>query len=126
MAKQQSVTLVDDLDGGKAAETVRFGLDGALYEIAPKQTECQRTAQISHRLGRPRPKSEADTRPWPTDQETRRLNRGHSGTDPRVGQSERCGAIGAGQDPGHRFGPVHFSKLVVGVTRLRPEELKIE
>ena len=33
MARQQSVTLVDDLDGGKAAETVRFGLDGALYEI---------------------------------------------------------------------------------------------
>jgi hypothetical protein len=33
MAKQQSVTLVDDLDGGKAAETVRFGIDGVLYEI---------------------------------------------------------------------------------------------
>ena len=33
MAKQQSVTLVDDLDGGKAAETVRFGIDGAMYEI---------------------------------------------------------------------------------------------
>ena len=33
MAKQQSVTLVDDLDGGKASETVRFGIDGVLYEI---------------------------------------------------------------------------------------------
>ncbi|MGS0688319.1 histone-like nucleoid-structuring protein Lsr2 [Nakamurella sp. GG22] len=33
MAKQQSVTLVDDLDGGKAAETLRFGLDGVLYDI---------------------------------------------------------------------------------------------
>ena len=33
MAHQTSVTLVDDLDGGKAAETVTFGLDGASYEI---------------------------------------------------------------------------------------------
>ena len=33
MAHQTSVTLVDDLDGGKAAETVSFGLDGASYEI---------------------------------------------------------------------------------------------
>ena len=33
MAHQTSVTLVDDLDGGKAAETVVFGLDGANYEI---------------------------------------------------------------------------------------------
>ena len=33
MAKQQSVTLVDDLDGGRAAETVRFGIDGVVYEI---------------------------------------------------------------------------------------------
>ena len=33
MAQQRSVILVDDLDGGKAAETVGFGLDGALYTI---------------------------------------------------------------------------------------------
>jgi hypothetical protein len=33
VAQQRSVTLVDDLDGGKAAETVVFGLDGALYTI---------------------------------------------------------------------------------------------
>ena len=33
MAQQRSVTLVDDLDGGKAAETVSFGVDGALYTI---------------------------------------------------------------------------------------------
>ncbi len=33
MAKRQSVALVDDLDGGKAAETVRFGIDGVHYEI---------------------------------------------------------------------------------------------
>lgn len=33
MAQQTSVTLVDDIDGGKAAETVKFGLDGSNYEI---------------------------------------------------------------------------------------------
>ena len=33
MAQQTTVTLTDDLDGGKAAETVTFGLDGRSYEI---------------------------------------------------------------------------------------------
>ncbi|RIJ77054.1 Lsr2 family protein [Nakamurella silvestris] len=33
MAKQTTVTLIDDLDGGKAEETIRFGLEGNQYEI---------------------------------------------------------------------------------------------
>lgn len=33
MAQKVQVLLVDDLDGGEAAETVRFGLDGTNYEI---------------------------------------------------------------------------------------------
>lgn len=33
MARQESITLIDDIDGGKADETVSFGLDGAQYEI---------------------------------------------------------------------------------------------
>ena len=33
MAQQVQVVLVDDLDGGKAAETVSFALDGVSYEI---------------------------------------------------------------------------------------------
>lgn len=33
MAQQMTVTYLDDLDGGKAAETVTFGLDGASYEM---------------------------------------------------------------------------------------------
>jgi hypothetical protein len=33
MARQQSVSLTDDLDGSKAVETIRFGLDGISYEI---------------------------------------------------------------------------------------------
>jgi hypothetical protein len=33
MARKTVVHLEDDLDGGKADETVRFSLDGRLYEI---------------------------------------------------------------------------------------------
>ena len=33
MAQKITVTLEDDLDGGPADETVRFGLDGAGYEV---------------------------------------------------------------------------------------------
>jgi hypothetical protein len=33
VAQQTSVSLVDDLDGSSAAETVAFGLDGSSFEI---------------------------------------------------------------------------------------------
>ncbi|MEU2872955.1 Lsr2 family protein [Streptomyces olivoreticuli] len=33
MAQRVVVTLADDIDGGEAAETVSFGLDGKSYEI---------------------------------------------------------------------------------------------
>jgi hypothetical protein len=33
MAQQVLVSLVDDIDGSEAAETVTFGLDGVSYEI---------------------------------------------------------------------------------------------
>jgi hypothetical protein len=33
MAQKHIVQLIDDLDGGEAAETVTFGIDGASYEI---------------------------------------------------------------------------------------------
>ncbi|QSB15055.1 Lsr2 family protein [Natronosporangium hydrolyticum] len=33
MAKQTITKLIDDLDKGEADETVKFGLDGVLYEI---------------------------------------------------------------------------------------------
>ncbi len=33
MAMKQTITLVDDLDGGEADRTVRFALDGIEYEI---------------------------------------------------------------------------------------------
>ncbi|SOD70539.1 Lsr2 protein [Jatrophihabitans sp. GAS493] len=33
MARRVNVTLVDDIDGSDAVETVSFGLDGSAYEI---------------------------------------------------------------------------------------------
>ena len=33
MAQRVDISLVDDLDGGEATETVAFGLDGTAYEI---------------------------------------------------------------------------------------------
>ena len=33
MAQKVQTLLIDDLDGGQAEDTVRFGLDGAEYEI---------------------------------------------------------------------------------------------
>jgi hypothetical protein len=33
MAKKTQVVLIDDIDGGRADETVRFALDGQAYEI---------------------------------------------------------------------------------------------
>jgi hypothetical protein len=33
MAQRTQVILEDDIDGGKASETVAFGLDGRMYEI---------------------------------------------------------------------------------------------
>ncbi|KAA2262320.1 Lsr2 family protein [Solihabitans fulvus] len=33
MAQKVTVTLVDDLDGSQAVETVEFGLDGVAYQI---------------------------------------------------------------------------------------------
>lgn len=33
MAQKVKIILIDDLDGGEADETVRFGLDGAQFEI---------------------------------------------------------------------------------------------
>lgn len=33
MATQTTITLIDDIDGSAAVETVEFGLDGASYEV---------------------------------------------------------------------------------------------
>ncbi len=46
MAQKIQTLLIDDLDGGEAESTVRFGLDGAEYEIdlSTKNAEALRKA----------------------------------------------------------------------------------
>ncbi|MCE3556229.1 Lsr2 family protein [Pseudonocardia sp. RS11V-5] len=46
MAKQTTVTLIDDLDGGEAEEQVEFSVDGKSYEIdlSTKNSEKLREA----------------------------------------------------------------------------------
>ncbi len=41
MAQKVTVVLEDDLDGGQAAESVRFGFDGAEYEIDLSSTNAR-------------------------------------------------------------------------------------
>ena len=63
MAKETFTKLIDDLDGGEAQETVKFGLDGHSYEIdlSTKNANKLRTAlapylEVGTRVsGRPSP-----------------------------------------------------------------------
>jgi hypothetical protein len=60
MAQRVVVTLSDDIDGGEAAETVAFGLDGKAYEIDLSAANADRLrAALSPYLqaGRKRSKS---------------------------------------------------------------------
>ncbi|MHA7154245.1 histone-like nucleoid-structuring protein Lsr2 [Arthrobacter sp. TMN-50] len=41
MAQELKILLIDDLDGGEADETVRFGLDGVQYEIDLSKTHAK-------------------------------------------------------------------------------------
>lgn len=49
MAKSFVIELIDDLDGSKATETVRFGLDGTEYEIDLGQRNAEELRTV---LGR--------------------------------------------------------------------------
>ncbi|MEW2633982.1 Lsr2 family protein [Streptomyces sp. NPDC048389] len=71
MAQRVVVTLSDDIDGGEAAETVEFGLDGKSYEIdlnpsnakklrkalAPYMAAGRRQVTGGRRDGRERPRA---------------------------------------------------------------------
>ena len=46
MAQKIQVLLVDDIDRGTAAETVTFGLDGAVYEIDLSANERARNCAM--------------------------------------------------------------------------------
>lgn len=88
MAQRVSITLVDDLDGAEAAETVAFGLDGNNYEIDLSEVHAKelRTAMegfiaVARKVsGRKKPaKSKhapADIRKWAKEQGMEVSNRG--------------------------------------------------
>ena len=42
MAQRVQIVLEDDLDGGVAAETVTFGLDGVSYEIDLSEANAEK------------------------------------------------------------------------------------
>jgi hypothetical protein len=73
VAKQAIVTLVDDLDGGSAAETVRFGIDGQDFEIdlSPKNAARLRK-QFAPFIERGRPAGPGARRPRRTAASRRR------------------------------------------------------
>ncbi|GGM45258.1 hypothetical protein GCM10012275_15370 [Longimycelium tulufanense] len=83
MARKIRVELVDDLDGSEATETVRFGLDGVVYEIDLSAVNAERlhavlAAFIPHarrmtgKLGR---LAQSGTRPAVMDHEQKRVIR---------------------------------------------------
>lgn len=66
MAQVQRTVLVDDVDGGEAVETVRFGLDGVAYEIDLNEENAAALREglatwVGHarKAGRPRPSARA-------------------------------------------------------------------
>lgn len=52
MATKVTVTLEDDLDGGSADETVRFGVGGAEYEIDLNEKNVKAFCNQLRRLSR--------------------------------------------------------------------------
>ena len=62
MAQRVEVVLIDDIDGGNAAETVTFALDGVTYEIDLSDKNARKLRDDfatwtghARRAGRPRP-----------------------------------------------------------------------
>ncbi|GAB3536839.1 Lsr2 family protein [Arthrobacter tecti] len=79
MAQKVKIILIDDLDGGEADETVRFGLDGVQYEmdlssahakdlrdaLAPYVSAARRESQSKPRQSAPaRNQEAAQIREW--------------------------------------------------------------
>ena len=63
MAQRVTVALEDDLDGGRAEETVRFGFGGADYEIdLSKKNAAAFRKQIAPFIGHARKAGRAGTR----------------------------------------------------------------
>jgi hypothetical protein len=92
MAQKVQTLLIDDLDGGQAEDTIRFGLDGAGYEI-------DLSAGHANALRRA-------LAPYVSAARGRRAlapgGRGGAGAGLRVLALRTGGGPGVGQVPGHR------------------------
>ena len=62
MAQKVHITLEDDLDGGEAAETVAFGLDGRTYEIDLNAKNAKALARRAGQVRRRPPAGQAVVR----------------------------------------------------------------
>jgi len=69
MAQKVQILLIDDLDGGQAEDTVRFGLDGADYEIdlSAEHAEALRNALAPYVSAARRAPGAAARRPGQSD-----------------------------------------------------------
>ncbi len=99
MAQKVQVTLVDDLDGSSADETLTFGLDGVVYEIDLSKSNAKKFRDSLNRLRRRRSQvwSSCPRRPsaWARWPPTRRWQPGtdvrHPGLGPNQGhQGQRA------------------------------------
>jgi len=100
MAQKVTVALEDDLDGGPAEETVRFGLDGTDYEIdlSAKNARAFRK-KLAPFIEHPRKASRGPTG------RTARTSAGRR-PGPQVGQRPRRRGQRPRPDPGQRIGAV--------------------
>jgi hypothetical protein len=104
MAQKHIVQLIDDIDGGTAAETVRFGLDGTSYDIdlSAKNAASLREAMApfvagARKMGRPgRPvgSGRRPGRPARTDREqTQAIREWARKNGHKVGEKGRIPAV---------------------------------
>lgn len=78
MAKQTYVRMIDDIDGSEADRTIRFGWDGAAYEIALKASNARAFAQAVD------PYLKAATRTSSNRTRARKPAASHTAVDPSV------------------------------------------
>lgn len=103
MATKITVTLEDDLDGGPAGETVRFGLAGAAYEIdlSAKNARAFRTrlapyldhTRMAGPAQRRRPARTAARRQGSSGIRAWAKDPGQPGQRPRAHPRQRCPAV---------------------------------
>ena len=130
MAQRVTVELEDDLDGGPAVETLRFGLGGAEYEIDLSKKNAsafrrQIAPYIEHarkagsrqrrRAARPASSRErsGDIRAWAKDQGIAVSERGRN-------PGERCPAVRSRQDRGVAQARIMIGPEAVLAPPIRP------